>query len=315
MFALCIESSHQRGMGHLFRALNLLKLFQKQDVPVLACLNNHKRSIELLRQYGVEPVIVSLTDFEANWESRLIKQYGIKVWVNDRLDTDIRHALHVKDMGAKLATFDDRGTGAQLADIHFAPLSFDEHEPLQGKLVFRGADYLILSDEINRFKRKRTESRKLVVTLGGSDTYGVTIKVVEIVKRRGQTATVIVGPGFEHHRELAAVLTEDFTVRHGVPSLIEEFGRYDVAVTGGGITAFEAAASGLPSIIVANELFEIPAARYLESIGASVFAGYHASIDECVFGQELDVSTMSDRGMAHITTCGARNVAKQLMAL
>jgi spore coat polysaccharide biosynthesis predicted glycosyltransferase SpsG len=260
-------------------------------------------------------VVVSLTDFDTDWEGKLVRQYGVKVWVNDRLDTDIRHARHVKDAGAKLVTFDDRGSGAELADLHFAPLAFDEQEPLQGKRVFRGTDYLILSDEIDRFKRQRTARDRVVVSLGGSDTYGVTVKVVEILRKRGWTATVIIGPGFEHERELTDVLTGNFTVKRGLPSLIEEFSRHDIAVTGGGVTAFEAAASGVPTIIVANELFEIPAARYLQSVGASVFAGYHESIDEGMFTRDFDVAAMSSRGMACITTGGVLKVASQLMEL
>lgn len=315
MFALCIESSHQRGMGHLFRALNLVKFLRKQDVPVLVCINNDARSNELLRQAGLQPMVVSLTDFNTDWEGKLIQEYGVKVWVNDRLDTDIRHALHIKDAGAKLVTFDDRGDGARLADIHFAPLVYDDREQLQGKRVFRGADYLILNEEIDRFKRKRQENRKLIVTLGGADTYGVTLKVVKILKKVHKSATIIVGPGFEHDNELAEALTDDFVVKRGVPSLIEEFSHYDVAVTGGGITAFEAAASGLPSIIVANELFEIPAAKYLASIGVSVFAGYYEAIDERQFGEVLDIEGMSNKGMVCITTGGVKNVFNELLSL
>ena len=39
--------------------------------------------------------------------------------------------------------------------------------------------------------------------------------------------------------------------------MAEEMSRHDLAVTGGGMTPFEANAAGLPCIVVANETFEI----------------------------------------------------------
>lgn len=302
-------------MGHLFRALNLAKQLQKQGLPFLVCLNDHQPSIGLIRRAGLVPTVVSLTDLDSNWEAELIRRNGITVWVNDRLDTDIRHAQHVINAAAKFVTFDDRGTGAALADIHFAPLAIGASEQLKGKRVLQGTTWLVLNEDIGRFRRERRGCARMIVTLGGADTYGATPKVLAILKKQGRPATVIVGPGFEHHRELEELATAEVVVKRGVPSLVEEFHAFDLAVTGGGVTAYEAAASGLPTIIVANEHFEIPNALYLQSIGASVFAGHHTEIDDSVFYRDLDIPGMSRAGMYAVATQGAENIVRELIAL
>jgi spore coat polysaccharide biosynthesis predicted glycosyltransferase SpsG len=302
-------------MGHLFRALNLAGFLKDQGQDALILVNDHPRSLEILKGRGLRYQVVPLQDLESGWEEKIIKSNAISVWINDRHGTDLRHARRVKGRGAKLVTFDDGGSGAGEADLHFSPLAFDGRAEPQGKTVLRGLEYLVLDREIERFKRLRTREGSIVVSMGGSDTYGATVKVVRQLKAHGKRATVVLGPAFAHWRDLEAELTSDFQVRREVSSLPEEFGRHELAITGGGVTPFEAGAAGLPCIVVANETFEIPAARYLQNLGCAVFAGHHTELDGEAFGRCLNHEAMSRAGMMHITTRGAENVCRALDAL
>ena len=312
MLALCVEASHQRGMGHLFRMMNLITYLRAHERPYIMLVNEHAPSLGILRGAHIPCEVVSLDDLDSDWESRLIKHYGVTVWVNDRLDTHIRHAENVKRQNIKLVTFDDKGSGAAAADVHIAALVFDGVELLQGKKILSGIEYLILNPDIDKFKRRRIRVERIIVTLGGSDTYGVTVRIAELLKKLGRTAAVHVGPGFERHDSLMRVMNDGFELKAHVPSLVQEFARYDLAITGGGITAFEANASGLPSIIVANETFEIPVGRFLERLGCSVFAGHHSAIDETAFERPLDIETMSLAGMRRIPTNGVHTIYREL---
>jgi spore coat polysaccharide biosynthesis predicted glycosyltransferase SpsG len=314
MHAICIEASHQRGLGHLFRAMHLARHLAARGAKPLILLNEDARALDVLRQAGLRHEIVPLKAPAAEWEAPLIRRHGVRVWINDRHSTDAAHAGRVKSAGIALATFDDRGSGAALADLHFAALWFDQPPPA-GKAVFRGLDYLILDPAVLRFRRLRSAPGSIVVSLGGSDTYGATVKVVRCLKKAKRAATVVLGPSFAHDEALQAELTAAFTVRRAVPSLAREFSRHELAVTGGGITAFEAAAAGLPTIIVANEPFEVPPARHLESLGCARFAGFHAEIEEAPFAAELPLEAMSRAGMARVTGAGLDNVARALDAL
>ncbi|MDO8291978.1 MAG: hypothetical protein Q7T29_03775 [Gallionella sp.] len=315
MFALCIESSHARGMGHFYRALNLAEGLVKAGVSYTFYLNDHAPSRQILVERGVRHRVVDLEDFTGNWEASLIQQDGITLWLNDRLDTDLRHAEKIKATGIPLVTFDDRGTGATLADLHIAALAFDEQERLGGAKLLRGADYLILNPQISDYTRLRKHLVNILVTLGGSDTYGVTVRVVQLLKEMDLTATIVVGPGFMHMDMLDEVLTEGFTLKRGVPSMIEEFYRHDLAITGGGITPFEANASGLPCVVIANELFEIPVGVALQKLGGSLFAGHHELLQSPLFTTDLPLEQMSRAGMRNIGLQGTQRVIDALMEL
>ncbi|MBU4230857.1 MAG: glycosyl transferase [Proteobacteria bacterium] len=315
MFALCIESSHARGMGHFYRALNLADGLAKAGLAYTFYLNDHGPSRQILVERGTPHQIVNLEDFTGNWEASLIQQNGITLWVNDRLDTDIRHAEKIKATGIPLVTFDDRGTGAALADVHIAALAFDAQEQLAGLKLLRGSDYLILNPQISACTRLRKQLASILVTLGGSDTYGVTVKVVQLLKEMNLTATIVVGPAFTHMAMLDEVLTESFTLKRGVPSMIEEFHCHDLAITGGGITPFEANASGLPCVVIANELFEIPVGKTLQDKGGSVFAGHHEALRSPLFTVDMPLEQMSCAGMRNIGLQGTQHVISALLEL
>jgi len=315
VFALCIESSHARGMGHLFRALTLGKALAAKGHAIRFLINDDPVAIALLAERGIAAEAVDLTDYTSGWETELIGRQGIRIWINDRLDTDARHAQRLKSAGVWLVTFDDRGEGAAEADLHVAALAFNDQAQLGGRRVVVGPRYLILNPEIARLRQVRTEATPLLVTLGGSDTWGATVKVVELLARRGLAATVIVGPSFGHHRELVEVLTSSMILKRGVPSLIAEMASHGLAVTGGGITPFEANALGLPAIVIANEPHEIPIGQALEKLGGTIFAGHHAAIDTSVFDRPLSIETMSRAGLAAIDGNGTDRVVAMIEEL
>jgi spore coat polysaccharide biosynthesis predicted glycosyltransferase SpsG len=315
MFALCIESSHQRGMGHFYRSLVLAGALTQAGLRCKFYINNHEPSQAILRARGFAFDVVTFADHDGEWERRFIARDGIAVWINDRHRTDAAHAVHIKDAGLPLVTFDDRGTGAAYADLHIAGLAFDKAETLGGARVLRGLDYLILNPDIARVRRPRRGGNKIIVTMGGADTYGITVTVMRHLAAAGRSATVILGPSFAHHRELEAVISPAFSIKQSVASLIDELDSHDLAITAGGMTPIEACAAGVPCIIVAAEDFEIPSGRALVALGGAVFAGHYSEMDAGVFSRDLPLAAMSKAALAGVKLDGTRRVVEALVAL
>jgi spore coat polysaccharide biosynthesis predicted glycosyltransferase SpsG len=315
MIALCVESSHARGMGHLFRSCVLADALVAAGHGVKVFVNDHAPTATLLRQRGIPFDVVPLDDAELDWERAAIARDRIGIWIYDRHRTDIRAAMRIRGMGIPLVTFDDRGSGASVADLHIAALAFGLDRELAGSRVVCGVEYLLLDPKIAAYRRQRTSAERLIVTLGGADTYGVTTKVMRLLSSGSRKATVLIGPGFMHGDELVRQATADFTIKRSVPSLIEEFAKHDVAVTGGGMTPFEANAAGLPCIVIANEDFEIPVGRELEKLGGALFAGHHSKLDESMFKFDLPVETMSRAALQRIPIDGTQRVVDAILSI
>ena len=45
MFAICIEASHSKGMGHLFRMLNFTNYLKKQNEKFVFIINDNDEII------------------------------------------------------------------------------------------------------------------------------------------------------------------------------------------------------------------------------------------------------------------------------
>lgn len=315
MYALCLESSHERGMGHLFRGIQLYHyIVEQEEETAIILINRDLPAIGILEKEHILYEEVSYQDMQSDWESKLIQKYKIDIWLNDKFKTDRTLYQHVKkNKGVLLAAIDEEGGSDDLLDVHFVGMVFQKDFFPKGKYIFRGMDYIVLNEEILKYQYVRKDSKKIVVSMGGSDTYGVTIKVIKLLKEKGILADIIVGPSFQHMNELMQIVTGEYHVFHNVPSLIQALHDYDIAITGGGVTCLEAAASGMPCIIIANELFEIDTAQYLERLGVAIFAGYHTAISEDCFAlANLDVERMSKAGIEKISLNGIRNVCLKL---
>lgn len=315
MFAICIEASHRKGMGHLFRMLNFANFLKKQNERFIFIINNNNKTKEILKYNDLPFETVNLNNNRINWEKDIVSRHKIIYWINDRLKTTKHHALKVKELNIKLITLDDFGSGSQLCDISIYGLPLKGN--FRGKKILKGLDYLILNNKIERYKKERVTVNKILVTLGGSDTHGITIKVLKLLKKYKISATIHLGPSFLHNEELENILTKDYKVITYIPSLISEFAKYDLAITGGGITPFEANASGLPCLIIANELFEIDNGLFLESINSSRFLGHYENMNKDVFSNLniLDINLMSNNGMQKLNIQAVKKIYKSIKTL
>lgn len=304
-------------MGHLYRSLTLADALVRMGECVHFLINAHEPSLQVLKSRGHAYEAVSLAPEAGGWESEAILRLRASAWINDRLDTSAAHVERVKAMGLPVVTFDDRGSGAALSDLNVAALIFapDEVARLQGTRVLVGIDYLLINPAIARFRRLRTQIGSVLVTLGGADTHGATIKVVQLLLDKPWRVTIMLGPAFVHFEALAEIVPDRFEIRHGVASMFEEMACHDLAVTGGGMTPFEANAAGLPCIVVANETFEVPVGQALQRLGGCKFAGHHAEIDASIFQRPLDIAGMSARAMATVHLDGVQYVARAVQEL
>ncbi|WP_260695089.1 glycosyl transferase [Rhizobium bangladeshense] len=274
-------------------------------------------TLNILTSRGFEFTIYNPDAPGGSWEGAFAETTGSpEVWVNDRLDTTLEHAQAVVRAGARLVTFDDRGDGAELADFNISALVFGEINRLKGREVRSGIEYMILNPEIERYRRARKTTSSILVTLGGADTHGVTVRVASWLQSKPFAVTIVTGPAFQHREDLHTVLSKPSLARiehlAGVHSMAVEMNRHDLAITGGGLTPFEAAASGLPSIVIANELFEIPVGRALQEFGFSRFAGHHSSLDFDTLSLDLPIEIMSQTALRRTNLNGSHRISDLL---
>ena len=299
LIALSIESSRSRGMGHLFRSFLIIDFLKKKGIEFIYLINDDPRSLRVLEERNISYIIVDYYDQDSLWEHRIIEENHVSVWLNDKFETPVWMAKHIREKGVYLALIDDIGPGEEFANVNFVSLiSFSKSE-FKCKNTLIGMSYTILNDEIEKYRRTRNELKRIIISFGGSDPYNHTTKVVKCLLKSGYDFDLTLGPNNECGTAIREMgISEDHIFRD-VPSLIELFSEYDLAITGGGITPCEANAAGLPCIIIASAPHEINTGKALQSYGGCVYAGNYEGWDRTALLElnKLDIENMSRKGM------------------
>jgi len=131
------------------------------------------------------------------------------------------------------------------------------------KLLLGPAYFIFRQEFIEAAKGSREirkDARNILVTMGGSDLLNLTIKVAKALNRLNVTSLnlrIIIGPGFATavKPEVETIL-EGYRGNHELLMARDEIADLmfwsDLAITGGGLTKYETAVTGTPSIAISH---------------------------------------------------------------
>lgn len=201
-----------------------------------------------------------------------------KVVVNDVLDTDEASILEQRALGYGVVTIEDLGPGARFADwvvnALYAPAAAGDDG------VATGSAYATLRAEFHalpaRVVRERPE--RLLLTFGGTDPGRLSERfaasLAAAVADLDVEVRVVVGAGAQ-----AMDFPPGCSVTASVSSMAAEMRAADVMVTSAGRTVFEAAATGTPVVVVAQNAREATHAHLSYDHGV-LFLGIAALVDD-----------------------------------
>jgi len=264
------DGSHEIGFGHIVRCIALAdELRDKHGSGVVFAVLYDNKAMEMIMNHGykVETANPREDQFDyGDWFNCIVKKNhpcALILDIRDDLPPNIVSNLRKK--GILVVTIDDPTDRRLLADLAFyPPVPQVEKMDWQGFTGqrFIGWEWVILRREFshndeNLYKRikatKKTKIHNILVTMGGSDPKGMTLKTMEALKViDGQfEVTIILGPGFAHRDSLNEILG-NFPHIHRIFENVLNIGdimaEADLAVASFGVTAYELAAMGVPAI-------------------------------------------------------------------
>jgi spore coat polysaccharide biosynthesis predicted glycosyltransferase SpsG len=273
-------------MGDLWGSLALADECAKGADEILFLISGGEEAIAAITERGYS--YRAAATFEA--EQPILRAFRPDVILVNKLKSDPAYLQALKHFTGLVVTVDDDGDGARHAHLRVNVLY-----PVQGAVT--DLRYIALRSEFQAaHKREKTIVRdvgELLVMQGGSDTYGFTPVILRSLERMGirPRCTVVLGPAFRHERELAQALKEstlDLAVVRNARDMAGLMGAADLAVTAGGLTVFELLCTGVPSLIVCAERFEVETARRLEEAGAVVNLGFGGDLENERLAQAVD---------------------------
>ena len=264
------------GFGHIVRALSLSKAMQ---VAPRMSVRGTAETKKVAHRLGAWVKEQSLAGVLAKGDVRLL--------VIDDPDTQAAtDALALaRRHGAMVASVHDLGLAPIASDLAIDGSLAVIRKVWPATDALLGPRYAVLDPSlltagpsVGQSMRSQSEGRlRVLVSLGGGPRITAGLRIARAIAEASPDTWVTLAAGFSA-RTLA---TKHPRVRllESPSWLRSELARVDVAVLAGGVTLYEAALLGVPSVAIAVVPAQMPTIRAFERVGASIAAGWLPSRD------------------------------------
>ena len=275
------------GMGHIVRCLALADELRKKEPHLeVLFLTRYRESEEIVA--GKNYKVVKVTDDEMKPIRSVADEDTLLM--TDFLDTDNSYIGKIRESrNLRLIAIDNNTRLKEIdADIVINANVFGEGETkiIGSTRYYLGPKYMILRNEFGLAHREEKEIKDKVWTIlvmsGGADFSGgqLILNSIKALEKIDEDVSIclIIGPAFPYINELNELLSKTarhFDVLFNPPNLIDIMKNADITITAAGITLYELATLGIPSIAVPQVT---PETSHQEDI-ASAFERYGACIN------------------------------------
>jgi spore coat polysaccharide biosynthesis predicted glycosyltransferase SpsG len=329
------DASPEIGLGHLVRCVALAdELHQNHGAAIAFAMRSSALGSEIVKRQG--HVVFSARDDGANFDyevwlldcRRQTEAQALFVDVRDDLPRGALDALAAQ--GTTVAVLEDMSERRWAAHFAFYPpvpqVQAADWSGFKGRLCV-GWEWVILRRQFaGSFPPRDRSATRLLIAMGGSDPAGLTLKAVRAVDRLEGNfeSEIILGSAFCHRESLQSILGKAqrrFTVREDVREMSSAMAKSNLAICSFGMTAYELAAMGVPTVYVSLTEDHEESASALVAAGMGVSVGVDDQETETRLSAAVerllpdkDTRTqMSARARALIDGRGAKRVAELLV--
>ncbi len=302
-----VDGSLETGMGHVYRSLAIADALRDSSRAAIAFLMTaqHGEGLRTVAQYGY-PVRLAGEASPATYLEH-IRDYAPDVLINDLPGLDASYLEALSHLGATTVnlvdTLDDLERTEAYAQVIVSVMNEDKETP---ENFYGGPAYAILRrhfGEMGRVKEVRDLARLVVLTFGGSDPQGFTLKAARALVGLPERIEIVAvaGPAFSYQREFEALQKQ---LSRRVPLMRQLEGHIadvmfeaDLVLCSGGMTVYEIAALGTPGLVLAQNTREEARMRAFARRGSVEFLG---------LGTEVAEQSIAARALALLEDAGAR---------
>jgi UDP-2,4-diacetamido-2,4,6-trideoxy-beta-L-altropyranose hydrolase len=291
-FAIRVDASTEIGIGHLMRCMTLAEELQASgEKVVFICGDLPGTPLELLRDKGFPFLkLPSESTNDAERTGEFVQQTLSQAdWIIvDHYKLDSEWETRVSPFCKRVMVIDDIANRTHRCDLlldqnlYENPTARYEGLVPQGCRKLLGPEYALLRGEFaqaRRFLRKRDGVvRRILVSFGGSDNTGQTMKAVQawqLSDLSGTHADVIIGPSNSRAREIESMCASLANVSLHVQArnIAALMSNADLAIGAAGTTTWERLCMGLPSITISVAPNQVETARATDSQGLHLYLG------------------------------------------
>ncbi|MFB3901877.1 MAG: PseG/SpsG family protein [Acidobacteriota bacterium] len=259
-------------------------------VEISFVVRDSAEGLEWLQRKGL-PVVPAPPDAYSGWFQGVLAEGQPGVLVLDvRDDLPASIISWASERGILVVTIDDPSPRRLNCDLAFYASHHGadalEWGGYRGEL-FAGPEYALLG-LVPRARTPQadfTRVSRILITMGGSDPYGMSARTVALLSRLSVSAAldVMIGPGFRDHAKLRRAIGDcplPARIIESPEEPAELMEGADLAVASYGVTALELASFGVPAIHIYWSLDHQISGQFMVEAGATVGAGLYSELEE-----------------------------------
>ncbi len=262
------DASKKIGLGHITRCLALADELRDRGCMVYFAIKKSNIAIEKLNHNHFKFILAPKGYFDyQEWIAQIVQDKKIDIFigdVRDGLPTEVIKTL--KSDGVLSVVIDEPSEYAKECDLCFYPPHVKIDKTQYRGQVYQGLEYVLLRSEFYKKNKKiKNETPNVLVMMGGSDPYNLTLKIVKqlISSDKELQVSVILK---REHKDFAKVKEVDkkVSVYSDINNMAEFLRGIDFGVISFGMSAYELLAMKIPAIHIcldddhwgASEFFE-----------------------------------------------------------
>ena len=278
------------GFGHVMRCIHLAKEFSKNGLKSIFIMKNFTEAVNKVKENGFDvntlPVKVEDND-ELNLLNEFLTDNNFNALILDRWNLKQEYLNMLKNETKNLVVVNDYGE-LNLRNLFIINVNDNlNYKSEIQTLSCIGLSYVIISDDFFNYRDiKRSindEVKAIVISMGGSDPNRLTAKIIKFLNQCEGLYKIItiLGPGYKYMDEINKICSES---KHNIEivsdpkSIGELFIQADLAVISGGVTKFETAFLGIPSIVLCQNINEDMVAKLFEKYNTLINLGVGSNV-------------------------------------
>jgi len=330
------DANSQIGYGHLSRCLRLAKVHKYMGGRAAFLFGEITSEVTESRMDGfpfyVMPQGISLQDETAYIERNILT-------LPDAIVLDVAHSairgnssevetllLRLSERFSPISLIDAAGTQSLRENfvslpVHFVIAPYVGEKNATSSLPYRllaGPEYFIFDKEYHGvFERTiRKNADRILVTCGGADPANITLKILAALSKLSfpvLSVRVAVGPMFPNSlamniRKLAETMAHHIEILSAPASLFPHIQWCDFAIATSGLTKYELAATGTPSILMSPDVEHAKVNLPFAALGTAKDLGFDGTVSSKRLAEEIKALIQNQRARKVMAANGEKTL-------
>jgi len=274
--AFRVDGNKRLGLGHVKRCMVLAKKIQKKNINCFF-ITQFKETDNFLQDKGFQSFLIKQKN-ESRAINRILKNCQCTKLVIDSKRKSIFKILKNKNL--KIILIDNLNYSKMVKLVIIS--SIKNPKKIYPKNCVVGKQFVIHGIE-KIYKSIPTKSNQILISMGGSDKYNITEKIIKAFSKNSYNIQIkiVVGKFFDDNQKITKIINNDkrFQMVKNPPSLVSLMQESSIGVTAFGVTTYEAAICKLPLITIAHSNENNSSAKLVEELGWVKHFGKYDDID------------------------------------